>query len=229
MYIIQYSGQTFYIFCFSVVEGMATDCSSRNFDLVFIVDSSGSICRDDNARPCNNWNFMTNFLISIVESFNIGPTNTQVGLVEFGNVGLSQFFLKNYTTKEDVIAAISALPYLDERTNTAGGIRVAMKEQFIEENGDRGDFENVAILIIDGETSIDITRTIPDAVALRDHGVNVFAIGVTNNVNEEEVMQISSEPQRENETYWLVTDFDVLQDVVITIVEETCQIVSNGE
>ena len=59
------------------------------WDLVFVVDASGSICdadpnfnftRDD---TCNNWNFILQFIHRIADGLNIGLSQFRVGMVIF--------------------------------------------------------------------------------------------------------------------------------------------------
>ena len=207
------------------------DCSSNDIDLVFVVDSSGSICKGDGQTPqnCRNWEFILAFMNSIVDELTIGEYNTRVGVVQFGNQGFSKFYLNSHYNKEDVMNEISTLPFLDQYTNTSGGIRVAMIEQYISSRGERNDKENVMILITDGESTFDNDRTISDAEAARKAGVKILSIGVTRRISVTEVKGISSEPQQENVTYWLVNDFDNLQDIVQALVQQTCTVVSSGK
>ena len=41
----------------------------------------------------------------------------------------------SFENTEDVFAAIDAIPWLDENTNTSGGIRLMHQEMFTPENG----------------------------------------------------------------------------------------------
>ena len=56
---------------------ISTQTCSNKFDLVFIVDSSGSI-RDNNPEDqrFDNWQLVKQFLKTIVETFNIGEVRT---------------------------------------------------------------------------------------------------------------------------------------------------------
>ena len=203
----------------------------NNIDLVFVVDSSASICDRDGQLPqdCPNWNFILSFMNSVVDELTIGENNTRVGVVLFGNKGISKFYLNTHYNKADVMNEISNLPFLEQNTNTSGGIRVAMKEQYISTRGDRDDEENVMILITDGVSTFDHRRTVSDAKAARDGGVKILSVGVTGIVNLNEVKNISSYPQEENVTYWVVNDFDNLQDIVQALVQQTYTMGSTGE
>ena len=70
-----------------------------------------------------------------------------MGLVVFGNEGKSEFFLKSHPTKTSLRAAVEKVAYLQENTNTSGGIKVMRLEQFTADHGDRSDADNIAIII----------------------------------------------------------------------------------
>ena len=65
-------------------------------------------------------------------------------------------------------------------------------------------------------------RTIPDAVAAHSLGLELFVIGVTSFVNVSEVRLMSSPPQQENATYWLLPTFQTLDSVVEMIRNDLC-------
>ena len=65
-------------------------------------------------------------------------------------------------------------------------------------------------------------RTIPDAVAAHSLGLELFVIGVTSFVNVSEVRLMSSPPQQENATYWLLPTFQTLDSVVEMIRDDLC-------
>ena len=69
------------------------------------------------------------------------------------------------------------------------------REQFTAPRGDRPNVPNIAIVITDGHSNVYSNRTIPEAEAARASGVFIYSIGVTNNINEEEVKGMSSMPQ----------------------------------
>ncbi len=58
-------------------------------DIVFVVDSSGSIQRF-------NWPVILNFIRRIVNDFTIGPRNVQIGVTLFGDTVVPQFQLNTY-------------------------------------------------------------------------------------------------------------------------------------
>ena len=201
----------------------ASTCGSVRADIVFVVDSSGSI-RDNNPNDesYDNWALMLQFMQNIVDQLSIGEDETRVGMVRFSNFGDSIFYLNSYYNKEALKDAIGAIAYDGGNTNTSGGLRVMMEEQFIAANGDRADAENIGIVITDGVSTMDTQRTIPDAEAARDAGIKLYAVGITNNINVVELQGISSLPQRADENYFTSSDFRALDSVVETLVSQTC-------
>merc|ERR1712025_366147 len=73
-------------------------------DLLFIVDSSSSVRR-------NNFNSIKRFLGDVVRSFTIGPEATQIGVIRYNRLIDERFTLNEYSTNEQVLRAIEAIPY----------------------------------------------------------------------------------------------------------------------
>ena len=81
--------------------GRSTTCHSRA-DIVFVVDSSGSI----NEQDPSNWDRVKNFAKSIVAKLDVGEDRVRVGMVEFGNRGWVQFYLNSHYNIPDITADI---------------------------------------------------------------------------------------------------------------------------
>ena len=81
-------------------------CRSSKADVVFVIDSSGSIGR-------NNFVKVQNFIKNIVDSFGISNNTVRVGLVQFSSSVVVEFNLLRYSNKNDITAAVQALQYHD--------------------------------------------------------------------------------------------------------------------
>lgn len=193
----------------------------ETLDLVFVLDSSGSI-RDANPDDdsFDNYALMLSFVINIVNQ--LDTTTTRIGVVYFSNNAVSEFFLNTFTNRTEIISAIRNLPYLGGDTHTAAGLDEMRINQFSAINGDRIDAANVAVVITDGASTINPNNTIPAAIAARAAGIRIIAVGITENVDEIEVSGISSEPQLLNSNYFLTTNFQVLEPVLDTLVVTAC-------
>ena len=160
---------------------------------------------------------LLDYMVAVLDLFNIGPENDRVGVVQFANEGKLEFAMTTYSDKASVIAAIKAMEHMAGNTNTSGGLNVMRTQSFTSFNGDRDNVPNVAIVITDGKSTYDKDRTMPEADLARAAGIRTYVIGVTQAIDLNEVRRISSAPQIVNVTYFLVPSFDKLQ--VRTFVE----------
>jgi uncharacterized protein YegL len=201
------------------------DCTGFRADVVFILDSSGSI-RD---AGFGNWQLVLDFVNDVIEKLSIGQDQTRVGLVYYSNDARNAFFLREYTDKRSLQAAVNRVEslYIGGTTNTSGGLRVANFEQYTLQNGDRPDVQDVVILITDGASNVESSRTIPDAEILKRRGIKIFSIGVTSSINEVELRGISSQPQQRNLNYFTSPGFGALDMVVDTLISSTCSASQN--
>jgi len=202
---------------------VSQDCNSATVDLVFVVDSSGSI----EEAGAGNWNLVLNFVNQVINQLNIGETQTRVAVTRFANIGESMFNLNTDYNKQSIQNRVIGISYVDGNTNTSGGIRDMHFNQFTEPNGDRLGVPNVAIIITDGVSTYDKARTIPDAIDARNNGIKIISVGITNAIDENELRQMSSMPQEEGRNYFRSADFNQLDTIVDAIVAETCTVVSS--
>ena len=196
--------------------------------MVFVLDSSGSI-RDNNPidNSYDNWGLLLQFVINIIDYLPVGPNNFRFGVVRFSDRGESMIFLDEFLTdKTGLIEAVRDIRYVGSNTNTASGLREMSEGQFTADRGDRLLIPNIAIVITDGVSTIDKELTISTAVAAQEKGIKIFAVGITSSIDEEELRFMSSPPQQEDETYWKITDFTRLDDIVQSVISQTCQVQS---
>ena len=122
------------------------ECRGGLADLVFVVDSSGSIDRT------KDWPLALRFLTSVVDRVDAGGT-FRVGMVVYSSSSRNRFFLNTYTSRNDIKSAITGTKYIGGRTNTAGALRTARTEQFVPAKGDRVAAPNVVIVLTDGSSN----------------------------------------------------------------------------
>ncbi|XP_078456128.1 integrin alpha-11-like [Lampetra planeri] len=121
-----------------------TGCRSF-LDIVFVLDGSNSIWP---------WPSVLDFLSSILETFPIGPGQTQVGIMQYGETVSNEMSLKKFTNKAQLKIAASNIPQRGgQLTNTAMGIETARATAFLPENGGRAEASKVMIVVTDGESS----------------------------------------------------------------------------
>ena len=209
-------------------------CSSVSADLVFVLDNSGSI-RDTNPDDgsYDNFELLLNFVVDIIDVLDIGGggdvlQDTRVGLVEFSDSARNVFYLNTFSNKAQIQDAVRALEYIGGNTNTSGGLLLMQEEQFRIQNGDRPEVANVAIVITDGQSTYDANLTIPYAESAHSAGIQIFSVGITDEINEAELRAIASPPQQINQNYFTSVDFQSLSLIANAVADETCIIVEQG-
>ena len=132
----------------------ALGCQSARADVVFLVDSSRSICGSDSS--CSNWQALLNFVNSIVNRFTIGEENTRVGFVRYSSSAATrnEFYLNdNGYDGRRVADAVRAVQYDTGRSfvgDLVNALSVARTQQFVLNRGDRIGAPNIIIVLTNG-------------------------------------------------------------------------------
>ena len=111
--------------------------------------------------------------------------NALCGVRYQGNEAWLNFYLTNFTDVQSLRTAINNIRYLDENTNTTGGLRLMRTEIFNAANGDRPDVPNVAILITDGNPTRDVPQLPGEVATIKNLGIRIIGVGVTNEVSSQ--------------------------------------------
>ncbi|KAI0220298.1 Matrilin-3 [Lamellibrachia satsuma] len=198
-------------------------CENYMADIVFVVDSSGSI-RDANPKDgsYDNWELLLNFMVTMVDKLNIGSNQVRIGVVKFSTDAESVFHLNQYTDKNSLKEAIRRISYLGGHTNTAGGIRIMHDDEFTAQNGDRPGVPNIAIVVADGVSTRDESSTIPEAIRARNNNIKIYSVGITSGVKEAELRDISSSPHEKDKNYFMAPNFQNLDRVAVAITSDAC-------
>ena len=113
------------------IKHIFSGCNRTNaLDLVFALDSSTSLAPQD-------FNTAKQFVKSIIQSFEIGRTKTQVALLKFSSAVSGEFMLNQYTTSDAIEKAIDGVRYSPGGTHTDEAIKYAMNTLFSPANGAR--------------------------------------------------------------------------------------------
>ena len=165
-------------------------------DIIFVLDASGSI-------GASNFTEVINFTLKFVDGLAIGPTENQVGVILFDDVGVPIFNLNEYSDKESLLERIENIEY-KRATNTADGLCLLL-EGFKDENGARlsaGDVFRLAIVMTDGRSNRvsercngSSTVEVAEKVHNFSHPILVFAIGVSDGINDEELKAIATQEE----------------------------------
>ncbi|KAM9782665.1 integrin alpha-10 [Neosynchiropus ocellatus] len=189
----------------------AQRCSTY-MDIVIVLDGSNSI------YP---WFEVQNFLSNILSKFHISSDQMQVGILQYGEVAVHEWSLKDYQTTREVVEAAKNISRQEGReTRTAEAIKTACTEAFSAERGARDGATKVMIVVTDGESHDG--EELPDALEeCENRNITRYAIAVLGHyirrqhdpetfINE--IKYIASDP--DDKYFFNVTDEAALNDIV---------------
>lgn len=171
-------------------------------DLVFVFDSSATV-------GSANFKKGVEFAKTIIDEFGISasPMGTRVAVVTFSSTAKVVFNLQTnaMADKAEAIRTLDNLDFIAGGTATRLALNKTIEEIVPEA---RKDSKRALFLITDGRSNIGGDPS-ADASILRDfQKFEIYAIGVTDSVNEKELRSIASEPFRTH--VFLLKDFDDL-------------------
>eukprot|EP00076_Gallus_gallus_P023012 XP_015144630.1 collagen alpha-3(VI) chain isoform X2 [Gallus gallus] len=157
----------------------------KQADIVFLLDGSINLGRD-------NFQEVLQFVYSIVDAIYEDGDSIQVGLAQYNSDVTDEFFLKDYSSKPEILDAINKVIYKGGRVaNTGAAIKHLQAKHFVKEAGSRIDqrVPQIAFIITGGKSSDDGQGA---SMEVAQKGVKVFAVGVRN-IDLEEVSKLASE------------------------------------
>jgi len=186
--------------------------------LNFAVDSSGSI----NYKHPNNWDIALQFVANVSSAFTIGPNDVQVAFVLFGDAATVEWDLTRYRDKPSLIRAILTMRYLDARTNLNDALYLTRTEVFAPGRGTRPNALKVTVIVTDGEDNVPAVGTpltVQNATECKNQGIRLMGVGVSNQVDEQRLRQIVSDPLRD---YYPVDDYISLRTIIQQLTPQIC-------
>ena len=151
--------------------------------MIVVMDSSSSIFPQE-------FNMIKSFVSRFSSEFPIATGQAQFGVITFSDnahldIGLGEFDSPNALTQ-----AINSIQRRLGGTNTAGALSLAREELI--RNG-RDGVPHAILVITDGQSN-NREATLQEAASTRANGVEIFAIGIGRNIDEDELDAIASDP-----------------------------------
>ncbi|XP_033854792.3 collagen alpha-6(VI) chain-like [Acipenser ruthenus] len=170
-------------------------------DIMFVVDSSGSINED-------NFKSMKEFIIALVNHSEIGKDKVRIGAIQYSDKPLKVFDLNEHFNKLKLHQAINAMKLIKSTTATAEALNFS-KEHLGELYGGRKEkgVPQILITITDG-VSDDKDSLNETANYIRNAGIATYAVGIKD-AKENELLTIGGTKER----YFYVDDFEKLKDL----------------
>ena len=144
----------------------------RPLDIMFCLDGSGSVTKE-------RWPIILNFVHDVVSTFDIGngPTQVQVGVVEFDNDAYLEIALDQYYNGTALLEAILNINYYGGSTDTADGLIKSQADLVTYGRPANEGGAHLIIVVTDGQSD-DTSRTIAAANAAREGKSTVACITI---------------------------------------------------
>lgn len=191
-------------------------CTQRT-DVIFAVDSSSSLQAKDFRAELD-------FIRNAVVGLNM-VRGDRVGLIRFSTAPFIRFHLKDFTSVDSVLNALT-LDFNGGETNTELALREVRTNMFTSANGDTAANINVLVILTDGKSK-SMTSTWAEARLLREAGVNIITIGIGDSVRLPELQALASGP--DNTNVYQVSAFTALSTVSNNVINAICNTVGECE
>ncbi|XP_059170597.1 collagen alpha-4(VI) chain-like [Physella acuta] len=189
-----------------------SDCALGRADLVIVVDSSTSVSKV-------NFKKIISFLKDFVSKADIDSGNVRVGLIMYSTEVYPIFDLNTYTKVADIIQKLDTVDYNFGSTNIAEALEVMRTDLFTPDKGDRAEIPNIALVLIDGLSTVNPEQTVPNARLAQNDGIHIYTVGIGLS-DYRELDGIASPPAKENS--FKVASFDDLVHVDDMIFAAAC-------
>ena len=101
------------------------------------------------------------------------------------------------------------------QTNTQAALQLLYKSVFTAAGGDRQGVDNIGVVVTDGYSNVQADRTLTEAEAARQSGIEVYTVGLSDDVNPDELTGIASS----SDHVIMIPDSYTAADIVL---EELC-------
>ncbi|KAL7886996.1 hypothetical protein AOLI_G00047170 [Acnodon oligacanthus] len=205
--------------CFLSSGAQKTVCTEEALaDIVFLVDGSWSIGTE-------NFQRIREFLLTLVDSFDVGPDKVHIGLVQYSNSPRTEFNLNSYESKQEIHDYIENLPYMGGGTKTGLGLNFLLKNHFREEAGSRAKMgvTQIAVVITDGQSQDSVEAY---AQELKRQGIILYAIGIKD-ADMDQLKEIATKPHDKH--VYSVSDFTALQGISQGFIHVLCTTVEEAK
>ncbi|CAD5215314.1 unnamed protein product [Bursaphelenchus okinawaensis] len=164
---------------------LVKECVNNNsVDLILLLDASGSVGGD-------TFQLQLNFASHLANRLNVSAQGSHLAVIQYSETPQLEISLNQYTNPNQLDWAIQRIKYQSGATNTGKALQLALENGFQGARG--GNVPKAVIVVTDGQSQDDVAEA---AQRLKDAHVMVYAIGVTNLVNVQQLHQITGNALR---------------------------------
>ena len=189
-----------------------TDCGGKPADVYFVVDSSSSIRGTD-------YKNMLKFITDVTDLFDVSSQTTRVGVVAFSDNVHPVIMLDNKLSPNHLKQTIMNTRHYEGGTQTGNALRY-VRQHGLKRGFAREDVAHVVILLTDGMSS-DTNLALEESRILKRRGTYLFAIGIGDQVDTQELEDLSSYPRQD--FVYLMENFQVLSAIQNLLAIKACK------
>uniref|UniRef100_A0A7E4ZWU6 VWFA domain-containing protein n=1 Tax=Panagrellus redivivus TaxID=6233 RepID=A0A7E4ZWU6_PANRE len=158
-------------------------------DLVFILDSSGSLR--------NQFQDEIDVIRRIVKHVTIGPTATRVMLVQFSGVQHLEFDFNKFHDREEVLSALGVLRHVSGITRVGGAFEFTMSKMTLENGMRDSSVPKIVYLLSDGRThDYPKDAEMSDLMRRQIRNLDIWAYGTGEYVAMPELLNITKDAKK---------------------------------
>ena len=159
-------------------------CKRNKFNLAFLIDGSASMQTLNSSAALQ----YKNLIKTVIDFYKVDKDDTNVGLVVYSSIAITQFTFDTYHSKPDINEAIDTMNYPENATYTGAGLEAVQSNLF---GHARPGMHNCLVAVTDGTSNDDVS--LPSA-HLKAMKVVTLAVGVGEYYATDEVQQIATTP-----------------------------------
>uniref|UniRef100_A0A665VM71 von Willebrand factor A domain containing 2 n=1 Tax=Echeneis naucrates TaxID=173247 RepID=A0A665VM71_ECHNA len=160
-------------------------CLGQAVDLVFALDASGGVGRD-------NFATLRDFVRSLTVQFDINRDVAQMALVTYGRKPTTVFDLDTHETGSDILKGVGNANYVGGMASTGAALLHIHSSVLTVAQGARPGVNKAVVVVTDGSGGDD--AAVP-AQKIRDNGVSLFVVGI-GDVQRQRLLQIAGSEER---------------------------------
>ncbi|XP_036938266.1 von Willebrand factor A domain-containing protein 2 isoform X2 [Acanthopagrus latus] len=181
-------------------------CLGQAVDLVFALDASGGVGRE-------NFATLRDFVRGLTVQFDINRDVAQVALVAYSRRATTVFNLDTHDTGSAILKAVGEADYMGGVASTGAALLHVHSSVLTVAKGARPGVNKAVVVVTDGSGGED--AAVP-AQKIRDNGVSLFVIGI-GDVQKERLLQIAGSEERMISVL-SYEDLKYFEDVVVQMV-----------
>ena len=176
--------------------------------MAFLIDGSASI-QTLNLSAALQYK---NLVKTVIDFYKVDKDDTNVGLVVYSSLTITQFTFDTYYSKTDINEAIDTMSYPENATYTGAGLEAVQNNLF---GHARPGMHNCLVAVTDGMSNDDVSLP---AAHLKAMKVVTLAVGVGEFYSTDELQQIATTPSH----VFQAPVYDDLHDTADKIKESLC-------